>query len=412
MSAEQRLSLPKSVFDADDPRGDADVLASEHVITFDRRKVAFFHEAFFDYSFARGWVAGGHELMAWLLDGDQELRGQVRQILTHLRDIEPARFTGELRACLNDERVRVHLKDVMLSLLASLPSPSRADWELVTELLDGDGWVSGRAWSLLRSEPWSVRTGIEGVLAEWFVSRDPKLRARAVDVARAGASGHGDGVAELLATLADPTEAAQAVRIHAMTRDDLERPDVGELEWSVAARSESVSRVFAHATGLAVSAEDWYARKRRSKRRWGRALRMGAILLGGVAAVLPIVSEIAASDKSSTIPPGWASVALALAALLVALDHYFGFSAAWMRFMAAELRLTRLRHDFEYEWQVLASAAAIPPTDSELAGLLESARRFVLAVNDVLADETHAWVAEFRTTLERADQELGRSGGS
>lgn len=87
MSAEQQLSLPRSVLDADDLRRDADGLASEHVITFDRGKVAFFHEAFFDYSFARGWVAGGRELMAWLLDGDQELfrRGQVRQILTHLR---------------------------------------------------------------------------------------------------------------------------------------------------------------------------------------------------------------------------------------------------------------------------------------------------------------------------------------
>ena len=213
MSAEQRLSLPKSVLDADDLSSDADVMASEHVITFDHGKVAFFHEAFFDYAFARGWVAGDRDLTAWLLDGDQELfrRGQVRQILTHLRAVDPARFIAELRGCLNDERVRVHIKDVMLSMLSSLPSPSRADWKLVTELLEGDGWMSKRAWSLLRTERWFVRTDAEGVLADWFVSRDPEMRARAVEVARAGASAHGDRVAELLATLADPTEAAKAL---------------------------------------------------------------------------------------------------------------------------------------------------------------------------------------------------------
>ena len=213
MSAKQRLSLPLSVLDADDLIGDAEVLASGHVITFDRGKVAFFHEAFFDYVFARAWVDAGRDLQTWLLDGDQELfrRGQVRQILTHLRDIDPARFIAELRDCLKDERVRVHIKDVMLSVLGSLPSPSRADWELAAQLLEGEGWMSERAWSLLRTEPWFARTDAEGVLAGWFGDPDEPIRARAIEIARAGAADNGDRVAELLATLGDRDEAARAL---------------------------------------------------------------------------------------------------------------------------------------------------------------------------------------------------------
>jgi len=130
--------------------------------------------------------------------------------------------------------------------------------------------------------------------------------------------------------------------------DDVERPDLGDLDWGPSDREVSLSQVFGHAVRLGRNAEEWYARKRPSKRRWGRALRVVAILQGGVAAVLPILSEIIGKDDGASVPPGWAAVALAAAATGVTLDHFFGFTAAWSRYMATGLQLTRLRHDFEY----------------------------------------------------------------
>lgn len=194
-----------------------------------------------------------------------------------------------------------------------------------------------------------------------------------------------------------------------MAQGDLERPDLDELEWSPEHRAESLSHVFGHAVGLATAAEEWYAGKRRPKRRWGRVLRVGAIVLGAAAAVLPILAQISSNDDRPSIAPGWAAVALASAAALVALDRYLGFSTAWMRFMTAELQITRLRHDFEYAWQVGRVGAPASPSDDEVAALLARARDFVLAVDDVMADEIAAWVAEFRTSLERADQSLRES---
>ncbi len=192
-----------------------------------------------------------------------------------------------------------------------------------------------------------------------------------------------------------------------MAQGDLERADLDELDWSPARRPESLSRVFEHAVSLAKGAEEWYAHKRRAKRRWGRALRLGAIALGAVAAVLPILAQISASDHQHlSIAPGWAAVALAAAATLVALDRYFGFSTAWTRFMAAELRIIRLRHEFEYLWQTERAAAGGPPSDDQVASLLKRACDLVVAVDDVIADETGAWITEFQTTLERAEQNL------
>lgn len=93
-----------------------------------------------------------------------------------------------------------------------------------------------------------------------------------------------------------------------MAQGDLARPDLNELDSSPAHRSESLSTVFSHAVSLATAAESWYATKRRSKRYWGRTLRVGAILLGTVAAVLPVLGQIFTNDGKPAIPPGWAAV--------------------------------------------------------------------------------------------------------
>jgi hypothetical protein len=196
-----------------------------------------------------------------------------------------------------------------------------------------------------------------------------------------------------------------------MASQDLPRPGLPQLDWSAKARGASLTEVFEHASGLARTAEGWYAAKRPAKKAWGRALRVGAILLGAAAAILPIVGQITTTDGTPSIAPGWAAVALTVAATLIALDHYFGFSSSWTRFMASELRVTRLRHDFDYAWNALRANAADPPDDAQVDALIELARTLVLAVDDLILDETGSWVTEFRGTLERAEQALSSRTG-
>ena len=190
---------------------------------------------------------------------------------------------------------------------------------------------------------------------------------------------------------------------------DAARPELADLDWSPDEAARSLAAVRDHAVALAREAEAWYAGRRGSKRLWGRALRVGAIVLASVAAVLPVLSEIYTTDDRPAIAPGWATVFLAAAAGLVALDRYFGFSSGWMRFMAAELKLTRLRHEFEYRWQAGRAAAGVRPTPEQVGALLAEAQAFVLAVDDVVAAETSSWISEFRTSLESAEQGLERS---
>src|SRR4051794_30760916 len=191
---------------------------------------------------------------------------------------------------------------------------------------------------------------------------------------------------------------------------DIQRPELGELDWSPEEREASLTRVREHAVSLCLGSEDWYRTRRRAKRTGGRVLRVGALIAGGIGAVLPILVEITARGGGYRIAPGWSAVALAVAALLVAFDRYFGFSAGWMRFSAAQLQLARRRQDFEYTWQLHRLAAQTPLTDEDVRAMLATAREFTLAVHDVVAEETTGWMTEFKSDLDQAERQLGAAG--
>jgi hypothetical protein len=187
---------------------------------------------------------------------------------------------------------------------------------------------------------------------------------------------------------------------------DLERPNLPQLAWDRDARAASMTAVFEHAVGLAIAAEQWYARKRPAKRTAGRILRVATVILGAIAAIIPIISEITTTNGKPAVAPGWAAVSLAVAAAFISLDRFFGFSSGWMRFMKAELQLTRLRHIFEYAWNNLRATSEDPPDDTQLTAYLKLAENFVLAVDGIVAEETSAWITEFRGGIERTEQGL------
>lgn len=200
MSARQRLTVPVSVLDDRDLLDDADVLASEHVLVRDGQRLAFFHEALFDYAFARRWISRGQTLVQFLLGGEQELfrRGQVRQILAHLHDEEPERFVSEVQGLLLEPAVRYHIKDVGLALLRALPAPTAAEWEMAKRIIASEPLFADRLWLTLRALPWFERLDAEGAIAGWLADADEHYQSRALEVMIGGAKERPDRMAELL----------------------------------------------------------------------------------------------------------------------------------------------------------------------------------------------------------------------
>jgi SMODS and SLOG-associating 2TM effector domain 2 len=188
-----------------------------------------------------------------------------------------------------------------------------------------------------------------------------------------------------------------------MAVGDLNSRELPSLDWATDPQG-ALAAIRDHALEHAKEAEGWYTEKRWAKKWGGRSVRIGVVVFAGIAAILPILSQIFTDDGEPEIAPAWASVALVLAASLVALDRYFGFSSGWTRFMATAQEIARMRHDFELKWEAKCADDRPPKVES----LIEMAREFVLAVDKTVAAEIGTWSLEFQASLESAERQLAR----
>ena len=136
ISRRRSFHAPASVLDG--YGNAADALTSQGVIVREGETLRFFHQAFFEYAYARGLVANGRPLLDLLLEGEQDLfrRGQVRQVLRYRRDSDRKGYLQDLSAILTDDRVRFHVQKLALDSLHSVPDPTVEEWALVRPLTD------------------------------------------------------------------------------------------------------------------------------------------------------------------------------------------------------------------------------------------------------------------------------------
>lgn len=181
-SQRQTLSIPIEVLDEGDLLEDANILISEQVLARDGNRVAFFHEAFFDYAFARQWVSRDESLVAFLLADEQELfrRAQVRQILHHLRDREPGRFIRNLNELLTNDLIRFHIKETAIAVLGGVADPTGAEVDLALSLASSRPRWEERLWQQLRRPQWFRRFDEEGQIELWLASGTEGSRARGI----------------------------------------------------------------------------------------------------------------------------------------------------------------------------------------------------------------------------------------
>jgi hypothetical protein len=152
------------------------------------------------------------------------------------------------------------------------------------------------------------------------------------------------------------------------------------------------------------NAIDWYLRSRQPKKRCARTMRSGAITFVGFAGIIPLLSEMAGFRWLNST---WSTIALGLAALLVAYDRFFGCSMAWMRFMSTEHEIRQALHRFQYDMEELRLQwVSGKPDRDQATAYLARARAFIIEVDGLIQAETNLWLAEFRGFLEKIDTAL------
>lgn len=163
----------------------ATALASAGVLVRQGHQVAFFHESFFDFCFAR-CVARDRPLLEILLEGEQHLfrRAQVRQVLLYRRGARPALYLRDLEELLGNDRIRTHLKQVVLSFVGQLDDPSETDWSVLEPLaLEDDQFADGLFKAIHSNPSWFKVLRGSGAIGRW-VSKDSPWQHRAIWLSR------------------------------------------------------------------------------------------------------------------------------------------------------------------------------------------------------------------------------------
>jgi hypothetical protein len=200
ISQRQRLSVSLDVLDADDMGADAEVLISEQVLVKDGNQVAFFHEAFFDYVYARQWAASGRTVLQFVTSTRQELfrRSQLRQILSYVRGSEPDRFLTETMEMLRSPAVRVHLKEMALAVIGAVDDPTSAEAAALVEFALTNASCGHRVWAHVHSAPYIYRFTEAGLMDAWLDGSESE-QARAVNLLASEVQAAPDRTAALLA---------------------------------------------------------------------------------------------------------------------------------------------------------------------------------------------------------------------
>ncbi|MGC3988750.1 MAG: hypothetical protein QM796_03490 [Chthoniobacteraceae bacterium] len=211
MNEAQEISVPKTRLDAFSPHF-LDVMVSEGVLTFDKRRYGFGHESFFDYCFARTFANKRKELSDLLEADEQHLfrRAQMRQVLVYLRDDDRPRYLRNVGTLLTSGKIRAHLKLLILELIAAFPDSGEDEWGILLQLIESE------LDHLRRNETNPVKIGTQalevfrvsrdlfqiadrrGDIKRWLHSGEPWLENIMVSYLRWQTDQHGDRVTELI----------------------------------------------------------------------------------------------------------------------------------------------------------------------------------------------------------------------
>ena len=211
MTDSQQLSVSKEHLD-DFPDAYLESMVSEGVLSLTAGRYGFGHELFFDYCFARGFVSQDTTLTTFLLESEQHLfrRAQVRQILAYFRDADSERYAQELYSVLTSQRIRPHIKDLILAWVFSLQNPKECEWIVLIPWIEArldstknSGAIPIQMASLVwdrffSSTSWFQFADQKGLVADWLGSDFSRIADLGTKYVRFHQRLAGDRVAALL----------------------------------------------------------------------------------------------------------------------------------------------------------------------------------------------------------------------
>jgi len=101
--------------------------------------IQFFHQSFYDYTFSRFFVEKeGGDIYKFLLSQHQGLfiRSLVKQIIIYLRSVDQQAYIQQLNQILFSDKIRYHLKLLIIELLAFEDNPTNQEFSILRKLTE------------------------------------------------------------------------------------------------------------------------------------------------------------------------------------------------------------------------------------------------------------------------------------
>jgi hypothetical protein len=181
------------------------------------------------------------------------------------------------------------------------------------------------------------------------------------------------------------------------------------LIWDSADVPGSLGKLRSYVENEATKAIEWYFNSKSSKALWSRWLRFLAIALSTAAGVLPIAISLLKGKYPALehLETGLlVSLLLGTAAGLVGLDHFFGFSSGWVRYVLTATAIQGALEEFRMDWHLLYAHLSSPPTNDQLVAMIQRAKSFRTAISNMVLDETKTWAAEFQSNLAQLEKDV------
>lgn len=162
--------------------------------------------------------------------------------------------------------------------------------------------------------------------------------------------------------------------------------------------SESVPEVYQWAVANVNRHIQWYRDSQGHVSQYAKGIRISAVVLLGVGGIFPLLETL--SSVNSLVPAlgKWGYVVLALAGVLLGIDNYCGFSRTWIRHVNTWMSLDKLRDEFHFDWVNLVTGT---PPDYSIQ--LKRIKDYVLAVDEIVKNETAQWAADFQNSMTQLD---------
>lgn len=112
------------------------LLFSNGILKQENTKISFFHQTFYDYVFAKDFMKKGISLFEYILTTSQDLtiREPFKQIIQFLRGTDEDKYLLELENILYSDKIRFHIKLLLISYLGSLENPTNEEFIFIQKL--------------------------------------------------------------------------------------------------------------------------------------------------------------------------------------------------------------------------------------------------------------------------------------